>query len=143
MRIGWDGNGCAAAAFHREAIHERIEYDILLQNPAINKSRLDEVVDIMVETFCATNDTMVIAGNEYPTSLVQERFSKFTFLHIQYFFHCLNQNTSTIRNIKKYLLAALFNAPSTMDGYYAAMINQKYGALPPSVPETQDLPDDI
>ena len=141
--MGWDGNdgnGCAAAAFHREAIHERIEYDILLQNPAINKSRLDEIVDIMVETFCATNDTMVIGGSKYPTALVQERFSMFTFLHIQYFFHCLDKNTSRIRNIKKYLLTALFNAPITMDGYYAAMVNQEYGALPSPVP---DEPDDF
>jgi len=131
MPMGRDEKGFAAAAFHRESIHERIAYDLLLHDSAINKNRLDEIVDIMVETMSATNDTMRIAGNEYPTAQVQERFCKINSLHIQYVFQCLSQNTSKIRNIKKYLLAVLYNAPSAMDGYYAALVNHKYGALVP------------
>jgi len=130
-QMGQGENGCAAAALHREGIHERIAYDLLLQDSAIDKSRLDEIVNIMIETLCATNDTMLIAGNEYPTALVQERFRQINSLHIQYVFHCLNSNTSKVRNIKKYLLAVLYNAPSTMDGYYAAQVNHNFGGLAP------------
>lgn len=36
---------------------------------------------------------------------------------------CLKETTSKVRNIKKYLLAALFNAPSTMKSYYQAEVN--------------------
>jgi hypothetical protein len=129
--MGWDEKGCAAAALHREGIHERIADDLLLQDSAIDKGRLDEIVDIMVETMFATNDTMRIARLEVPTALVQERFHKINNLHIQYVFQCLRENASKIRNIKKYLLTVLYNAPSTMDGYYAAMVNHNYGGLPP------------
>ena len=36
---------------------------------------------------------------------------------------CLRKNTTQVKNIKKYLLAALFNAPVTMQGYYQAEVN--------------------
>ena len=45
------------------------------------------------------------------------------FMHIGYVFDCLRQNTTYVRNIKKYLLASLFNAPNTMDSYYSALVN--------------------
>jgi len=67
----------------------------------------------MVETMCATNDTMIIAGCKQPTTLVRERFAKINDLHIQYVFDGMKSNTRKERNIKKYLLAVLFNAPST------------------------------
>ena len=73
MRMGWDEKGFAAAASLLESIHERIEYDLLLQDSAIDKGRLDEIVDIMVEILSATNDTMRISGLELPTMQVQER----------------------------------------------------------------------
>ena len=143
MLMGWDEKGCAAAALLRESIHERIEYDLLLQDSAIDKDRLDEIVDIMVETLSATNDTMRVSGIKIPTVQVQERFGKFNFLHIKYVFDSLRDNTSEIRNIKKYLLTTLYNAPSTMNGYYAAKVNHNYGALPPIVPDLPDVPDDF
>jgi len=80
----------------RENIHQRIAYNLLLHDSAIDKSRLDEIVDIMLETLCATNDTMRIAGNEYLTVQVQEQFYKINSLHIQYVFHCLSQNTRKV-----------------------------------------------
>lgn len=42
---------------------------------------------------------------------------------IQYVMECLRKNTTQVKNIKKYLLAALFNAPVTMQGYYQAEVN--------------------
>jgi len=131
MLMGWDEKGYAAAASLRESIHERIEYDVLLQDTAIDKGRLDEIVDIMVETLSATNDTMRVSGLEIPTVQVQERLGKFTFMHIKYVFDSLRENTSDVRNIKKYLLATLYNAPCTMGGYYAAKVNHNFGAPPP------------
>jgi hypothetical protein len=128
-RMGWDRDGWAAGDSCREAIENRIEYDVLAQDAHIPRGRLDEIVDIMAEVLCATNSTMTIAGNEYPTLLVRERFRQIGSRHIQYVFECLNKNTSRVRNIKKYLLAVLFNAPSTMDGYYAAKINHDFGNI--------------
>lgn len=129
MRMRRDEMGCAPAAVCREDIHRQIEYDLLSQDSYVNKNRLDEIVDLMVETLSATNDNMLIAGIEIPAALVRERLRKINSQHIQYVFHCLDKNTTRVRNIKKYLLAVLYNAPVTMDGYYAALVNQEYGGI--------------
>lgn len=143
--MGWERDGFAAASLCREEIEKRIGYDVLSQDTHIDQGRLDEIVRIMLEVLCATNPTMLIAGNEYPTALVRERFRQIASQHIQYVFHCLNQNTSQIRNIKKYLLAVLFNAPVTMDGYYAALINHNHGSAAPDAfdPDLDELPGDV
>lgn len=144
-RMGWERDGLMAADAFQEAVLKRIEYDVLAQDAQIDQGRLDEIVSIMLEVLCATNQTMLIAGNEYPTALVRERFRQITSQHIQYVFHCLNKNTSRVRNIKKYLLSVLFNAPATMDGYYAALINHDHGSIAPNAfdPDLDELPDDV
>lgn len=77
----------------------------------------------MLETVCSLNDTISIAGNQYPKEVVKSRFLKINSAHIQYVFECLNENTTKIRNIKKYLMAVLYNAPVTMENYYTALVN--------------------
>lgn len=117
---GWDVMGYEEA---RETVRENIEYDCLASNPRQNRERLDEVVDLIAETLCSRKQYIVVAGDEYPAELVKEKLLKITASHIEYVFDCLDQNTTYVRNIKKYLLAALFNAPSTMDSYYSALVN--------------------
>ena len=65
----------------------------------------------------------MIARNEYPVQLVKSKFLKLHSGHIEYVVDCLKGNTSKVRNIKKYLLAALFNALTTISGYYQADVN--------------------
>lgn len=111
----------------RETAKENIEYDILLER--YPKERLDEVVDLMTETLCSRKPTIVIAGDEYPTGLVRDKLLKIDPSHIEYVFECIDKNTTCIRNIKKYILASLFNAPSTMDSYYSTLVNHHmYGS---------------
>ena len=43
--------------------------------------------------------------------------------------HCMSGNTTKVKNIKKYLLADLFNASSTMNGYYQAEVNHDMPGL--------------
>ena len=117
---GCDGMGYEAA---RELVKENIEYDILTQDPQQDKEQLDEVVDLMAETLCSRRQTIVVAGDEYPAEMVKEKLLRVNSMHIGYVFDCLKQNTTYVRNIKKYLLASLFNAPSTMGSYYSALVN--------------------
>ena len=117
---GCDGMGYEAA---RELVKENIEYDILTQDPQQDKEQLDEVVDLMAETLCSRRQTIVVAGDEYPAEMVKEKLLRVNSMHIGYVFDCLRQNTTYVRNIKKYLLASLFNAPSTMGSYYSALVN--------------------
>jgi hypothetical protein len=68
----------------------------------------------------------VIAGDEYPAQMVKDKMLKINSMHIEYVFDCLDQNTTYVRNIKKYLLASLFNAPSTMGSYYSALVQHDF-----------------
>ena len=66
---------------------------------------------------------ILIASEHYPAELVKSKFLKLNYSHIDYVIQWLHGNTTQVKNIKNYLLAALFNAPSTMDGYYCAEVN--------------------
>ena len=117
---GYDGMGYEEA---REIVRENIEYDTLVQDPRQDREQLDEVVDLITETLCSRRQTIVVAGDEYPAEMVKEKLLRITASHIEYVFDCLKQNTTYVRNIKKYLLASLFNAPSTIGSYYSALVN--------------------
>ena len=104
----------------KEAIQNKLEHEFIVQR--FDKDRLDEIVDMMVETLCSKRECITVAGDEYPASLVKERLQRIDSTHIEYVFECLDKNTTFIRNIKKYLLTALFNAPSTIDSYYTALV---------------------
>lgn len=104
----------------RERVRENIEYDILKDE--FSSERLDEVVDLIVETLCSTNPVIPIGGDAYPVALVRDRLLSINSLHIQYVFDSMSRSASEIRNIKKYLLVTLFNAPTTMKSYYHAMV---------------------
>lgn len=105
-------------------VYENIEYRHFKQHGGIGmRERLDEIADIIIETLCSKKDTINIAGDDYPARLVKDKMLRITSSHIEYVFDCLNKNTTYVRNIKRYLLATLFNAPSTIDNYYSALVN--------------------
>lgn len=119
-----DGIGYDAYEEIKEMVFENIEYEHLCKHGGIGmRERLDEVADIIIETLCSTKETINIAGEDYPARLVKDKMLKINSTHIEYVFDCLNKNTTYVRNIKRYLLATLFNAPSTIDSYYAALVN--------------------
>ena len=114
---------------YRELILENIEYDILIQNERMDRDRLDELVELMVDTVCSRRETIRIAGDDYPAEVVKSRFLKLNSSHIEYVLDRMRENTTYVRNIKKYLLAALYNAPATIDSYYASLVNHDlYGS---------------
>ena len=114
---------------YRELILENIEYDILVQNERMDHDRLDELVELMVDTVWFRRGTIRIAGDDYPAGVGKSRFLKLNSSHIEYVLDRMRENTTYVRNIKKYLLAALYNAPATIDSYYASLVNHDlYGS---------------
>ena len=113
----------SAIEIYREIIKENIDYDILIQDPKMDKDRLNEIVDLMLETVCTARKTIRIAGDDYPAELVKSKFLKLNSSHIEFVLDCMRENTTKVRNIKQYLKAVLFNAPSTIDSYYTALVN--------------------
>ena len=107
---------------YRELILENIDYDVLASDPRVDREQLDEIVDLVQETVCSTRSRIRVAGNDYPAEVVRAKLLKLNSEHIRFVMDCLKQNTTRIRNIRQYLLTALFNAPSTMASYYAALV---------------------
>lgn len=113
----------------RELILENIEYDILAQDKRLDRDRLDELVELMVDTVCSRREMIRIAGDDYPAEVVKSRFLKLDSSHIEYVLDRMRDNTTYVRNIKKYLLAALYNAPATIGSYYTSLVSHDmYGS---------------
>ncbi len=109
--------------FERRAdIQAQIDYDLIAT--ASNRAQLDEFVEIMLEVALTRTPTMKIGRDaEYPTAFVQQRFSQLTSTHIEKVLDAIQENTTRVWNTRAYLLAALFNAPSTTDNHYTMLVN--------------------
>ena len=121
-RIGTETTPNSTFEIYREIIHDNIEYAHLQATHKYDRDRINEIVDLMLETICTSRKTIRIASDDFPAELVKSKFLKLDVMHIEYVLDCMKNNTTEIRNIKKYLLAVLFNAPSTMDSYYTSLV---------------------
>ncbi len=111
---------------YTEIIRENLELDILLERNPFDRELIEGIYDLVLEMVLCTSGNVVIAKNEYPVELVKSKFLKLDSSHVEYVMDCLKLNTSKVRNIKKYILAALFNAPTTIGGYYQAAVNHDF-----------------
>ena len=108
---------------YRELILENIEYDCLKQRYPLYLDDLNEIVELLVETVCAKRKTTRISGADFPHEIVRSRFLKLDSSHIEFVMDCLQKNTTQVRNMKQYLLAVLFNAPTTMNNHFTSLVN--------------------
>ena len=108
---------------YRELIKENIDYDLLLTEHPYDEETLEGYVELMVEVCCSRRDFIRIAGDEVATGVVKSRFLKLNHDHIAYVLESLSQNTTLVKNVKAYTLAALYNAPTTMAQYYTSQIS--------------------
>ena len=129
-----------AYSVYEEIIKDNIEYEHFIKHTDIDRERLDEIVSLILETVCTKRKTIRIAGDDYPAELVKAKFMKLNSSHIEFVFDCMKENTTKIRNIKQYLKAALFNAPSTIGNYYTSLVahDMASGALSPKKPQYGD-----
>lgn len=102
-------------------VKENIDYEILTEK-GYGES-LDEIVRLMGDVICGTSPTVRIGGDEFTREAVRSRLLKLNSEHIEYVLDCMKKNKSAVRNIRAYMLTALYNAPVTMDHYYQSMFN--------------------
>lgn len=108
---------------YREYIRENIGYDALLEDLPGDRERVDELVELLTETVYSQREYIRIGGNDLPTEAVRSRLLKLDGEHIRFVLDCLERNTTRIRNIRQYLLTTLYNAPTTIDNYYTALVS--------------------
>lgn len=122
-RKGRDAMSVTEIENYRELILENIEYDCLKQRYPLYLDDLNEIVELLVETVCAKRKTTRISGADFPHEIVRSRFLKLGSSHIEFVMDCLQKNTTQVRNMKQYLLAVLFNAPTTMNNHFTSLVN--------------------
>lgn len=111
---------------YMDLIKDNLEIDLLMENHPYDKEILEGIFDLVVETVVSQSDSIVIASDRYPAEFVRSKFLKLNSSHIEYVLACFNANTTKVRNIKKYLLATLFNAPTTIGSYYTAEVHHDF-----------------
>ena len=119
------GNDAMRASYtaYRNYFMNHLEMDAFLSDKPSDRDMADGIIDILVETCCTTKPTVWVSGTEIPTEVVRGKLMKLSMEHIQYVIHCFNENTTKVRNIRQYLLAALYNAPTTISPFYRAWVN--------------------
>ena len=122
-RKGRDAMSVSEMESYRDLILDNIEYDHLCREFNTYREELDEIVELLVETVCAKRKTTRIAGSDFPHEVVRSRLLKLDSSHIEFVMDCMKQNTTEIRNMKQYLLAVLFNAPTTISNHYTTQVN--------------------
>ena len=106
---------------YRKIIHENIDYVHLITRHSPDE--IDEYVQIMLEAICSRGETIRVGKTEFPTAVVKNRLLALDFTHIEYVLECMSKNTTKVKNIKSYLLSALFNSCVTINSYYRAEVN--------------------
>ena len=104
-----------------QRIKEQLEYDILITK--IGKDTANEIVMLITDVICGTSETVRIGKSEFPREVVRSRLFKLNCEHIEYVVDCMKENATDVRNIRSYLLTALYNAPATIDNHYRAKVN--------------------
>lgn len=107
-------------------VRRNLEIDLLIQNSPFEEETFEGIYELVLETVISQGDSMVIGSNRYPMSLVRSKFLKLNSSHVEYVMDSLKANTTKVRNIKKYMLATLFNAPTTISSYYQAEVNHDF-----------------
>ena len=107
---------------YRAQIMTNVDYNYLVGYTEVDRARLDELVELMLDTVCSTKSTIRMAGEELPAEVVRSRLLRLTGAHLLYVLDRVRENTTDVRHVRQYLLTALYNAPLTRDNHYALMV---------------------
>lgn len=119
---GLESDGMGTAKSYREYFLQTLEYKILYERHPYDRDTLEEILSLLVDTMCTKRKMIRIAGDDKPADVVKSQFMKLGLEHISYVLDCLNDNSTSVRNPRQYLLAALYNATMTMSSYYGMKV---------------------
>ncbi|MGN1339884.1 MAG: DUF6017 domain-containing protein [Oscillospiraceae bacterium] len=108
---------------YTQIIRDNTDYDILIEQNPDKADEINELMSIMVDVVCSTKPTIRVNGEDIPHKIVKSTFLKLNSSHIEYILTAMSKNTSDVRNIRSYLITALYNAPATMNSFWGALVN--------------------
>ena len=107
---------------YRRYFREELGIDELKAEYPSNADMIEELLELIVDTVCSSRAYIRIGKENLPAEIVRSRMMKLNAEHIRYLISCLNENTTKIRDIRQYLLTALYNAPATISSYYNQLV---------------------
>lgn len=123
IRSGYDEDGISERNEYERYFRESLSIDVLLRENLGEEETILGILDLLVDVCCSKRSVIRIAGDDKPHAVVKSRFMKLNAEHIRYVLKCLSENTTKVRNIRQYLLTALYNAPATIRPFYQAWVN--------------------
>lgn len=123
IRSGFDEDGISERNEYERYFRESLSIDVLLRENLGEEETILGILDLLVDVCCSKRSVIRIAGDDKPLAVVKSRFMKLNAEHIRYVLKCLSENTTKVRNIRQYLLTALYNAPATIRPFYQAWVN--------------------
>lgn len=115
-------NGNKEYQQYYQYFYEQLGIEYLQQDYPYDVDRLENILELVVETVCSKRQIIRIGGDDRPIEVVKSRFMKLDSEHIRYVLDCFKENTTKIRNIRQYMLASLYNAPTTIGSYFDALV---------------------
>lgn len=123
IQSGYDEDGISERNEYERYFRESLSIDVLLRENLGEEETILGILDLLVDVCCFRRSVIRIAGDDKPLAVVKSRFMKLNAEHIRYVLKCLSENTTRVRNIRQYLLTALYNAPATIRPFYQAWVN--------------------
>lgn len=108
---------------YRNYFMDALAFSSLLQDYPYDRAILNEMLELIVETVCSKKKVIRVGGEDKPLQIVKSRMMKLDSEHIRYVLDCMKKNTTSVRNIRQYLLTSLYNASGTISSYYTALVN--------------------
>ena len=125
---GASREGSEDEAMWREIISENLESDIVRNEGGYDPGIVDDIVELMVDTICSTRQRIRVGKEDKPAAVVKSRLLKLERRHLEYVLWCMGKNTTEVRNIRAYLLTALYNSYfSECSGMAAQVQHDLYG----------------
>ena len=115
-------NGNEEYQQYYQYFYEQLGMEYLQKDYPYDVDRLENILELVVETVCSKRQIIRIGGDDRPIEVVKSRFMKLNSEHIRYVMDCFKENTTKIRNIRQYMLASLYNAPTTIGSYFDALV---------------------
>lgn len=110
-----------------QIVRDNIDYDFLVEQNKYKVSETNELVSLMVDTICSTKPFIRVNGENIPHEGVKSTFLKLNSNHIEYVLEAMDKNSSDVRNIRSYLITALYNSRFTLNSYWDARVNHDMG----------------
>ena len=110
-----------------QIVRDNIDYDFLVEQNKYKVSETNELVSLMVDTICSTKPFIRVNGENIPHEVVKSTFLKLNSNHIEYVLEAMDKNSSDVRNIRSYLITALYNSRFTLNSYWGARVNHDMG----------------